>query len=167
MLRNAALIGFPLNFIIAWMYGFWSSKRTIILLTLLTALSMLGFLFAGNTIIHYPLMLYILLIIPIWGISSVVSVLSAYAAEIYPTRIRSRGGGLVAGFSKFGGVLVIALVVFSVTPPSIATTALVGAIPLIMAAAAIIFFGVETRKRQLEKITEEQLDEIAFQPTAN
>ncbi|HYW34331.1 MAG TPA: MFS transporter [Balneolaceae bacterium] len=167
LLRNAALIGFPLNFIIAWMYGFWSSKRTIILLTLLTALSMLGFLFAGNTIIHYPLMLYILLIIPIWGISSVVSVLSAYAAEIYPTRIRSRGGGLVAGFSKFGGVLVIALVVFSVTPPSIATTALVGAIPLIIAAAAIIFFGVETRKRQLEKITEEQLDEIAFQPTAN
>ncbi|MBK0378425.1 MFS transporter [Mucilaginibacter segetis] len=156
LLRNAALIGFPLNFVIAWMYGFWSSKRTIILLTLLTAASMLGFLFAGNSIIHHRVLLYILLIIPIWGISSVISVLSAYAAEVYPTRVRSRGSGLIAGFSKFGGVLVIAVVVLAIAPPSIAVTALVGAIPLILAAIAITLYGVETQKRKLEDITEEQ-----------
>lgn len=156
LLRNAALIGFPLNFVIAWMYGFWSSKRTIFLLTLLTAVSMLGFLFAGNSIIHHRVLLYILLIIPIWGISSVISVLSAYAAEIYPTKIRSRGSGLIAGFSKFGGVLVIAIVVAAIAPPSIAMTALIGAIPLIFAAIAIIFFGIETRKRKLEEITAEE-----------
>lgn len=160
MLRNAALIGFPLNFLVAWMYGFWSSKKTIILLTTLTAASMLGFLFAGNSIIHYHVLLYILLIIPIWGISSVISLLSAYAAEIYPTGVRSRGSGLIAGFSKFGGVLIIALVVVAVAPPSIAATAIIGAVPLILAAVAIAFFGVETRKRQLEEITEEQLGNI-------
>lgn len=165
LLRNAALIGFPLNFIIAWMYGFWSSKRTIILLTVLTAASMLGFIFAGDAIIHHELLLYVLLIIPIWGISSVISILSAYAAEIYPTRIRSRGSGLVAGFSKFGGVLVIALVVVAIAPPSIASTALIGAIPLGVAAFAVGVFGVETRKRQLEKITEEQLGEVIIQPS--
>jgi putative MFS transporter len=157
LLRNAALIGFPLNFVIAWMYGFWSTKWTIVGLTSLTAVSMMGFLFAGNTIIHHPVMLYLLLIIPIWGISSVISVLSAYAAEIYPTRVRSRGSGLVAGFSKFGGVLVIALVVLAIAPPSIAVTALIGAIPLVLAAVAIVFYGIETRKRQLEDITAEQL----------
>ncbi len=161
LLRNAALIGFPLNFLVAWMYGFWSSKRTIIILTLLTAVSMLGFIFAGNAIVSHHVLLYLLLIIPIWGISSVISILSAYAAEIYPTRIRSRGSGLVAGFSKFGGVLVIALVVVAIAPPSIASTALIGAIPLVLAAVAIIFFGVETRKRQLEEITAEQLGELA------
>ena len=107
LLRNAALIGFPLNFVVAWLYGFWSSKRTIIVLTLLTAASMLGFLFAGDSIIHHRLWLYVLLIVPIWGISSVIAILSVYAAEIYPTIVRSRGSGLVAGFSKFGGVLVI------------------------------------------------------------
>ena len=160
LLRNAALIGFPLNFVISWMYGFWSSTRTIILLTLLTAVSMLGFLFAGNSILHHRVLLYILLIIPIWGISSVISVLSAYAAEIYPTRIRSRGSGLIAGFSKFGGVLVIAIVVAAIAPPSIAMTALIGAIPLIFAAIAIIFFGIETRKRQLEEITAEEFQAI-------
>jgi len=163
ILRNAALIGFPLNFVIAWMYGFWSSKKTIVLLTLITAASMLGFIFAGNSIIEHPVLLYILLIIPIWGISSLISVLSAYAAEIYPTSIRSRGSGVVAGFSKFGGVLVIALVVFAIAPPSIAVTSLIGAVPLIVAAIAITFFGVETRKRQLEEITEEQLENFATQ----
>ncbi len=164
LLRNAALIGFPLNFLVAWMYGFWSSKRTIILLTLLTAASMMGFIFAGNSIIEHPFWLYILLIIPIWGISSLISVLSAYAAEIYPTTIRSRGSGVIAGFSKFGGVLVIALVVVAVAPPSIAVTALIGAVPLIFAAIAIGFFGVETRKRQLEEITAEQLGNLNIQP---
>ncbi|HUZ60495.1 MAG TPA: MFS transporter [Hanamia sp.] len=161
MLRNAALIGFPLNFLVAWIYGVWSSKKTIVLLTLLTAASMIGFLFAGDSIVQHKVWLYILLIVPIWGISSVISILSAYAAEIYPTRIRSRGSGLVAGFTKFGGVLVIALVVFAVAPPSIAATAVIGAVPLILAALAIIFFGVETRKRQLEEITVEQLAHVS------
>src|SRR5665213_1306273 len=164
ILRNAALIGFPLNFVIAWMYGFWSSKRTIVLLTLITAASMLGFIFAGNSIIEHPMLLYILLIIPIWGISSLISVLSAYAAEIYPTSIRSRGRGVIAGFSKFGGVLVIALVVAAIAPPSIQTTALIGAVPLIIAALAISLFGVETRKKQLEEITAEQLENMYVQP---
>jgi putative MFS transporter len=161
ILRNAALIGFPLNFLVAWIYGFWSSKKTIVLLTLLTAASMVGFLFAGDAIVQHKVWLYVLLIIPIWGISSVISILSAYAAEIYPTRIRSRGSGLVAGFSKFGGVLVIALVVFAIAPPSIAATAIIGAVPLVLAALSIIFFGVETRKRQLEEITAEQLSHVA------
>jgi putative MFS transporter len=163
VLRNAALIGFPLNFMVAWMYGFWSSKKTIIFLTLLTACSMLGFIGAGDSIISHPVWLYILLIIPIWGISSLVSVLSAYAAEIYPTGICSRGSGVIAGFSKFGGVLVIALVVVAIAPPSIQTTALIGAVPLVIAALAISLFGVETRKRQLEEITAEQLENIAVQ----
>jgi putative MFS transporter len=157
LLRNAALIGFPLNFLVAWIYGAWSSKKTIVLLTLLTAVSMLGFVFTGASIVQHKVWLYVLLVIPIWGISSVISILSAYAAEIYPTRVRSRGSGLVAGFGKFGGVLVIALVVFAVAPPSIAATAIIGAVPLILAAIAIIFFGIETRKRQLEEITAEQL----------
>ncbi len=160
ILRNAALIGFPLNFLVAWVYGAWSSKKTIVALTLLTAASMMGFLFAGESIVHHKVWLYVLLVIPIWGISSVISILSAYAAEIYPTTVRSRGSGLVAGFSKFGGVLVIALVVFAVAPPSIAATAIIGAVPLVLAALSIIFFGVETRKRQLEEITAEQLAHV-------
>jgi putative MFS transporter len=157
LLRNSALIGFPLNFLVAWLYGFWSSKRTLVLLTGLTAVSLFGFVIAGNSVATNKGLLYLLLIMPIWGISSVVAVLSAYSAEIFPTRLRSRGSGLAAGFSKAGGVLIIALVAIAVAPPSIAGTALIGAIPLALATLAVAFFGSETRNRQLEEITAEQL----------
>jgi putative MFS transporter len=157
LLRNSALIGFPLNFLIAWLYGFWSSKGTLILLTSLTALSLFGFVVAGNSVVTNRVLLYSLLIMPIWGISSVVAVLSAYSAEIFPTRLRSRGSGLAAGFSKAGGVLIIALVAIAVAPPSIAGTALIGAIPMALAALAVALFGTETRNRQLEEITAAQL----------
>lgn len=167
MLRNSALIGFPLNFLIAWMYGFWSSKRTLILLSGLTAVALAGFVIVGDAIVQNKILLGILLIMPIWGVSSVVAVLSAYTAEIYPTRIRSRGSGLSAGMSKAGGVLIIALVAVTIAPPSIAGTALIGAIPMALATCAVIFFGVETKKRQLEEITAEQLEHLAVQSASN
>jgi putative MFS transporter len=157
LLRNSALIGFPFNFLVAWLYGFWSSKRTLILVTALTALSLFGFVVAGDSVVTSRLLLYALLIMPIWGISSVVAVLSAYSAEIFPTRLRSRGTGLAAGFSKAGGVLIITLVTIAVAPPSITGTALIGALPMALAALAVALFGPETRKRQLEEITAEQL----------
>jgi putative MFS transporter len=157
LLRNSAIIGFPLNFLIAWLYGFWSSKKTLILVTGMTALSLFGFAVAGSTVATNRVLLYALLIMPIWGISSVVAVLSAYSTEIFPTRLRSRGTGLAAGFSKAGGVVIIALVAIAVAPPSIADTALIGALPMALAALAIAFFGPETRKRQLEEITAEQV----------
>ena len=157
VLRNSALMGFPLNFLVAWLYGFWSSKKTLVLVTALTALSLLGFVLGGQAVLTNSRWLYALLIMPIWGVSSVIAVLSAYSAEIFPTRLRSRGSGLAAGFSKAGGVLIIALVAIAVAPPSIAGTALIGAIPMALAALTVAFFGSETRKRQLEEITAEQL----------
>ncbi|HVZ22030.1 MAG TPA: MFS transporter, partial [Vicinamibacterales bacterium] len=157
LLRNAALIGFPLNFLVAWLYGVWSSKRTLVLLSGLTAIALFGFAFTGSAVVQHRTLLYALLIMPIWGISSVLAVLSSYSAEIYPTRVRSRGTGLVAGISKAGGVLIIALVAASVAPPSIAGTSLLGGIPLAVATVAVAILGVETRKRRLEEITAEQL----------
>jgi putative MFS transporter len=160
ILRNSALIGFPLSFLVAWMYGFWSSKKTILLLTSLTAAALFGFVIAGKAILENRLLLYTLLVIPIWGISSVVAVLSVYSSEIYPTRIRSRGTGFVAGASKAGGVLIVALVAFGITVPSIATVALIGAIPMTLAVIALALFGVETRKRRLEEITAEEFEVV-------
>ncbi|GAC1490324.1 MAG: hypothetical protein NVS1B5_15170 [Gemmatimonadaceae bacterium] len=153
VLRNAAMMGLPLTFLVAWMYGFWSSKKTIIILTSLTATALFGFVSGGDAIVKSRTVLYALLIMPIWGISSVVAVLSVYSAEIYPTRIRSRGAGFAAGTSKVGGIAIIGLVVFGVASPSIATVALIGAIPMALAGVLVAVFGIETRQRQLEHIT--------------
>ncbi len=157
ILRDSALLGLPATFVIAWLYGFWSSKKTMILLSLVTAASLGGFMVLGDRVVDNRTRLDLLLILPITGISSILAVLIAYASETFPTRVRSRGTGLAAGASKLGGVAIIALVVAGTTPPSIARTALIGAIPLALGAVAMAFAGVETRRRQLEDITAEEL----------
>lgn len=159
ILRDSALIGFPLNFLIAYLYGFWSGKKTILLMAGLTAAALGGFVVTGNDVVANRPLLYVLLVIPIWGISSLTAVLVAYASEVFPTRVRSRGTGLAAGATKFGGVVILALVVAAITAPSIAGTALVGAIPLGLALLAMVAFGIETKKKQLERITAEELHE--------
>jgi putative MFS transporter len=111
---------------------------------------------AGNALANNQALLHALLVMPIWGVNAVVAVLSVYSAEVYPTRVRSRGTGLAAGASKAGGVLIIALVAFGVATPSIANTALIGAIPMAVATLAILLFGHETRSRRLEEITAEE-----------
>jgi putative MFS transporter len=157
ILRDSALIGFPLNFPIALLYGFWSSKKTIIIMASITAAALFGFFVAGNDIVNNRALLYTLLVIPIWGISSLTAVVACYAAEVYPTRIRSRGTGLTAGATKFGGVMVLALVAAAVAAPSIGRTALYGAIPLALAVIAMGIWGLETRRKQLERITAEEI----------
>jgi len=157
ILRDSALLGLPATLVIAGLYGFWSSRKTMILLGLVTAASLAGFVILGDRVAEDRARLHLLLILPITGISSILAVLIAYASETYPTRIRSRGTGLAAGASKVGGVAIIALVVAGTTPPSIARTALAGAVPLVLGALAVSLFGVETRRRQLEDITAEEL----------
>ncbi len=157
ILRDAALIGFPLNFVVAWLYGAWSSRKTIIGLCAMTAISLTGFALVGDGVAGNPGLLRVLLVAPIWGISSIVAVLFAYSSEIFPTTIRSRGTGLAAAASKAGGVVIIALVAAAVAPPSIVWTALLGAVPMALAVLAVAFYGVETCQRQLEEITAEEL----------
>jgi putative MFS transporter len=87
----------------------------------------------------------------------VTAVVTAYAAEIYPTMIRSRGTGLIAGLTKAGGVLVLAIVLATVPTPSLGVTALIGALPLLAAIAVFARTAPDTRQRTLEEITEAEL----------
>ena len=167
ILRDSALVGFPLNFPIAWLYGFWSAKKTILLMCFSTVAALIGFVVAPtsalvhtvNGVTHQTGLLYILLIVPIWGISSLTAVMVAYASEVYPTKVRARGSGLAAGATKFGGVMILAIVAAAVAAPSIRMTAVFGAVPLVLAMAAMVVFGVETKRKQLERITAEELHE--------
>jgi putative MFS transporter len=54
-------------------------------------------------------------------------------------------------------VAIIALVVVGVATPSIAATALIGAVPIALGALAMAWLGVETKHRSLEDITAEEL----------
>src|SRR6185503_3574612 len=174
ILRDSALVGFPLNFPIAWLYGFWSAKKTILLMCFTTVAALVGFIVASNGslvhtvngVAHQTTLLYILLIVPIWGISSLTAVVIAYASEIFPTKVRARGSGLAAGATKFGGVMILAVVAAAIAAPSIRLTALYGAVPLVLAMIAMMVFGVETKKKQLERITAEELHQEVGPMTA-
>ncbi|MGV9385801.1 MFS transporter [Nonomuraea sp. NPDC003707] len=157
ILRNAAIIGFPLSLPIALLYGFWSSKKTIILVIAVMGGSLAAFALLGDQVAANRTLLYVLLVVPVWGISILNAVLAAYTAEIYPTVIRARTSGLSAGATKAGGVLILALVVTAVAIPSVRVTAAVGVIPMALALIALIAFGPETRHKQLERITAEEL----------
>lgn len=157
ILRNAAIIGFPFSLPIALLYGFWSSKKTVILIAALMAGSLTAFTTLGDHVVANRTLLYVLLVVPVWGISILNAVLAAYTAEVYPTVIRARGSGLTAGTAKAGGVVILAVVVAAIAAPSIRLTATIGVIPMVLAVIALIAFGPETRHKQLEQITAEQL----------
>jgi MFS transporter, putative metabolite:H+ symporter len=158
VIRNAAVLGLPLTVLCAWMYGVWGSRKTIVTVTAVTGVTLLGFLISGNTLAHHHTLLSLLLVVPLSGVSSVVAVVAGYAAEVYPTLVRSRGTGLAAGMTKAGGVLILALTVAAASVPSIGETALMGAVPLLLAAVIFLWIGPETKARRLEDITDELME---------
>lgn len=160
IVRNAALIGLPLAVCATIGYGFWSSKKTLVLSFGLLAADLLGFAVAGDSLADNRTLLTVLLVIPLSGTSLVGSIAAVYASELYPTRVRSRGTGLTAGATKLGGVAIIALAVATAVTPSIPLTALIGAVPLIAGAAAFTLGGRETRARQLEDIGPTRVYEV-------
>ena len=157
ILRNAAIMGFPLSLPIALLYGFWSSKKTVVLVIALMGASLTAFTALGDHLADSAALLHVLLIVPIWGISILNAVLAVYTAEVYPTVVRARGSGLSAGATKAGGVLILGLVVAGTAVPSVRITAALGVIPMVLAVIALIAFGPETRHKQLERITAEEL----------
>lgn len=160
ILRDSAILGFPLNFLVAYCY-YRSSKWTLVGLSGLLALSLGAFVLLGDHVIDNRALLYALLVVPICGSSSIVAVVVAYGAEVYPTRIRSRGSGFAAAMTKAGGVGVLALVVVAISTPSIGRMALLAAVPVAIAAFAAIGTLIETRRRPLEEITAAELREVA------
>jgi putative MFS transporter len=154
IVRNASAIGLIPVVFAAAAYGFWSSKKTISVSFGVLALALVGFIIAGNSLAHQHGLLTALLVIPLAGTSLLGAIAMVYASEVYPTRIRSRGAGIAAGATKAGGVLIIALVVAATTTPSIALTATIGVVPVIIGLLIFGWVGHETRSRRLEEISE-------------
>jgi MFS transporter, putative metabolite:H+ symporter len=153
ILRNSALVGLPLTLLISLLYGFWNSRKTMVGLSIVTALSVMVFAVFGDSLTHHEVLLFAVLVLPLAGISSLVAAVVAYAAELYPTHMRSKGAGLIAGLTKAGGVLVLALVLASFTTPSLAVTALMGAVPLVAAVVVFTRTAPDTHQRSLEDVS--------------
>jgi putative MFS transporter len=154
LLARSALFAAPGCLLVAWLYGFWSSKKTMVLFALVTAAVLAGFATfkAGDSPAWFSALTVMLLI----GLSGMIAMLSPYSAELYPTRLRATGTGVSAGSSKVGGVVGPPAVAFILSAcPGLAVPALALAVPLLVAAAALWINGRETSGRGLDEIQKE------------
>lgn len=158
LLAKSALFAVPGSVIVALLYGFWSSKRTMVLFAIGTAAVLAGFasFHAGDSQALFGLLTVLLLI----GLSGMIAMLSPYSVELYPTKFRATGGGVTASSSKVGGVVGPSMVAFILTAfPGLTVPALTLAVPLVLAAATLGIAGRETSGKRLEEI--QQRPELA------
>jgi len=153
LLAKSALIAVPGCLLVASLYGFWSSKRTMVLFAVGTACVLVGFstFKADSSQLLFSLLTVLLLV----GLSGMIAMLSPYSVELYPTKLRATGGGVTASSSKVGGVIGPSMVAFILTAfPGLTVPALALAVPLLLAAGVLWINGRETSGRTLEQIHE-------------
>ena len=154
LLAKSALIAVPGCLVVSWLYGFWSSKRTLVLVRhrhrrLCSPVSQPSKVALITTNVLFSVLTVMLLV----GLSGMISMLPPYSVELYPTKLRATGGGLTASSSKFGGVLgprAVAVIFHCVSRVRRAGLSL--AVPLLIAAVALWMNGRETSGRRLEEI---------------
>jgi putative MFS transporter len=153
LLAKSALIAVPGCVVVSWLYGFWSSKRTLILFAIGTSAVLAAFSTIQGGSDYNQMLFSVLTVMLLVGLSGMISMLPPYSVELYPTRLRATGGGLTASSSKLGGVIgprAIAVVLASF--PGFFVPALSLAVPLLLAAIALWITGKETSGRRLEEI---------------
>lgn len=155
LLAKSALFAVPGCVLVAWLYGFWSSKKTMVLFAILTAAVLVAFatLKPGSS----PAVFSLLTVLLLTGLSGMIAMLSPYSAELYPTKLRATGTGVTASSSKLGGVVGPSAGAFILTAfPGLAIPALSLTVPLLIAALAVWFNGRETSGKRLEEIQSER-----------
>ena len=153
ILAKAALFAVPGSIAVAWLYGRWSSRGTLVLAAAVQAATLLAIAASGGTIVHHTSLFTALLVLLLISLWATISALSPYSAEIYATAIRGAGSGVSAAATKLGGVIALGMSVLTWAPPGLAGAALLGAVPAGAAALLLLGVGIETRGRRLEEIT--------------
>jgi putative MFS transporter len=152
LLAKSAIYALPGVAVAAWLYSRWSSRRTIVLVSAVTAAALLAFIPLSGTAHQQPILLTILVLALLIATAAMTSTLSPYSTEIYPTRARASGAGIAAGAGKVGGIVGIAAVLAKVTP-TLETSALLVAIPVVVATIVLGLKAIETRGRGLEDVS--------------
>lgn len=151
LLAKSALFAVPGCVLVAWLYGFWSSKKTMIIFALVTAAVLGAFTMfkPGYSMTLFSLLTVLLLI----GLSGMIAMLSPYSAELYPTKLRATGTGMTASSSKLGGVVGPSAVACILSAfPGLAIPSAVLTVPLLIAALALWLNGRETSGKRLDEI---------------
>ncbi len=156
LLFLSAVVAIPGTVLVAWTYGKWSSRQSMIWFALASIASALAFAAIGPTADTSRLAMIAVLALIYTTTGGVMAMLSPYTAEVFPTRLRGTGSGLSAGSTKLGGLFggfatitgVIAVASGLMRP------VLLVSMPMAIAAVLVWKYGIETRGRRLEELAE-------------
>jgi putative MFS transporter len=138
IITKSTLLAAPTIIVVAYLYGVWSTKWSLIGAIGITTLGLLSLIAHILNLSLISPNLFVPLVLLIVGSTGVISILLPYAAENHPLKMRSRATGLVAACSKLGGLLVQGLSVIGLAPRlGIAAMALAVAAGLSLALIAI------------------------------
>lgn len=153
LLFLSALVAIPGTVLVAFAYGMWSSRKSMVAYAVATVVSLLG-LAALDDYRTNQVALVGLLGLLFAASGGVIAMLSPYTAEVYPTRLRGTGSGLSAGSSKLGGLLggIASVAGLIGTAAGMAGPAVAVSIPMLLAGLFVATRGIETRGRRLEEI---------------
>lgn len=153
LIAQSSLIAAPTILLVSWLYSVWSTKGTLVFTVGVTTLGLIAIVLRDLKdlpVLASPVVPVVLLIV---GTSGIISVLLPYSAESYPLKVRGRGTGWVAGFSKGGGLIAQGLGTLALVP-SLGVTAGVVALPCLFSIALLAALGHETHNRDLRELEE-------------
>jgi len=151
LLAQSAVIALPTAFAAAFLYSQWSSKGALAVMMAVSALGLGGVILLDTPVagVHISPLLPVALLI--FGTNGMLAVLLPYTAELFPARIRGRATGLVAGCTKFGGMIAQVLGLLALVPAlAAAAWSVIGL--LVLSTGLIALFGDETRGRDLRNL---------------
>jgi MFS transporter, putative metabolite:H+ symporter len=154
LLFLSAFVAIPGTVLVAWMYGRWSSRRSMALFAVGSILSALAFAAIAPDAQTNRLVTIVVLSLIYTATGGVASMLSPYTAEVFPTRLRGTGSGLSAGSTKLGGLVGGVATVTGViaVATGLMRPVLLVSVPMAVAALLVWRFGIETRGRRLEEL---------------
>lgn len=147
LLAASSLIAFPLIFVAALLYSKWSTKWALVVMMVVMIIGLMGVLHMevnGGS----PILPVALLII---GTNGIVAILLPYAAETFPLRVRGKATGIVAACTKGGGFLTQILSITAMVPPMEVVAGVI-VLPATIALGLIIWYGRETKGRDLREM---------------
>lgn len=158
LLFLSAVVAIPGTVLVAYAYGRWSSRGSMVWFAVASVACALGLAWMAPSLGSSRGAIVAMLALLYAATGGVIAMLSPYTAEVFPTRLRGTGSGLSAGSSKLGGLLgaigtVTGLIAVST---GMLRPALLVSIPMMIAAIAVAMRGLETRGRPLEELVEER-----------
>lgn len=149
LIGEAAVIALPGAVCVAGLYWFWGAKRTLVLTASVTALGLS--VFGGLVLVDASgaamVASLVALIVAVNGMNALVL---PYASEVFPTEVRARGTGVVAGAGKIGGVGgSLAIGVMAGLDDGASLAAFVLVLPVLAGIAAVAVTDIDMRRRPL------------------